>query len=248
MRRLIDPMAPAGRFVGLTNFGGFTRGAALDVEREAWHMIFGRRAFFGYYPAANGDVVWFVNWPRDPIGPRSAPRRPTTPGRISSSSCSPMTTARPIDLIRAGELELAARQHLRPGPRAGLAPRTDGHHRRRRARALADVRAGRIDGRRGRGHPRQGPPRPAVDRRGPRRVRAAAPRGASRRSSRSARGAAAPRCRDGSAGSCGTPFLRVVFRFFVTERSMAWQFDHRVEWDRRLAAATAVTAWAPLDR
>ena len=36
--------------------------------------------------------------------------------------------------------------------------------------------------------------------------------------------------------------LRVVFRFFVSERSMAWQFDHRVEWDRRLAAATVVTA------
>lgn len=29
-------------------------------------------------------------------------------------------------------------------------------------------------------------------------------------------------------------FLRFAFRFFVTERSMAWQFDHRVEWDRPL--------------
>ena len=35
--------------------------------------------------------------------------------------------------------------------------------------------------------------------------------------------------------------LRIVFRFFVTERSMAWQFDHRVEWDRRLAAASPAT-------
>ena len=31
--------------------------------------------------------------------------------------------------------------------------------------------------------------------------------------------------------------LRFVFRFFVSERSMAWQFDHRVDWDRRLSAA-----------
>jgi 2-polyprenyl-6-methoxyphenol hydroxylase-like FAD-dependent oxidoreductase len=31
--------------------------------------------------------------------------------------------------------------------------------------------------------------------------------------------------------------LRLVFRYVVSERSMAWQFDHRVEWDRRLATA-----------
>ena len=32
-------------------------------------------------------------------------------------------------------------------------------------------------------------------------------------------------------------FLRLVFRFLVTERSMAWQFGHRVEWDTRLAGS-----------
>ena len=65
VRRLIDPGRPSGRFVGLTNFGGITRGASLDVEGEAWHMIFGQRAFFGYHAVPNGDVVWFANWPRD---------------------------------------------------------------------------------------------------------------------------------------------------------------------------------------
>ncbi len=29
-----------------------------------------------------------------------------------------------------------------------------------------------------------------------------------------------------------------AFRFFVTERAMAWQFDHRVEWNRRFEPAT----------
>jgi 2-polyprenyl-6-methoxyphenol hydroxylase-like FAD-dependent oxidoreductase len=33
-------------------------------------------------------------------------------------------------------------------------------------------------------------------------------------------------------------FLRLAFRYVVTERSMAWQFDYRVEWDRRLRAAS----------
>ena len=29
--------------------------------------------------------------------------------------------------------------------------------------------------------------------------------------------------------------LRLVFRYVVTERSTAWIYDHRVEWDRPLA-------------
>ena len=30
--------------------------------------------------------------------------------------------------------------------------------------------------------------------------------------------------------------LRLVFRYVVTDTSMAWLYDHRVEWDRRLIA------------
>ena len=42
-------------------------------------------------------------------------------------------------------------------------------------------------------------------------------------------------------------FLRVVFRYLVTDRSMAWQFDHRVEWERplRLAPAAAKRSLNP---
>lgn len=69
VRRTIDPSAPAGRYVGLTNFGGITRGTALavDLQPEAWHFVFGRRAFFGAVPTPGGDVVWFVNAPRAEI-------------------------------------------------------------------------------------------------------------------------------------------------------------------------------------
>ena len=31
-------------------------------------------------------------------------------------------------------------------------------------------------------------------------------------------------------------FLRLIFRFFVTDQAMAWQFGHRVEWDRPIRA------------
>jgi len=57
-RHIIDPSAPRGRYVGLTNFGGYTRNAGVAAEREAWHLIFGRRAFFGYNLSPSGDAVW----------------------------------------------------------------------------------------------------------------------------------------------------------------------------------------------
>jgi len=49
VRRAIDPNAPSARYVGLTNFGGVTRATPLarQLPAEAWHFVFGRRAFFG---------------------------------------------------------------------------------------------------------------------------------------------------------------------------------------------------------
>ena len=69
VRRTIDPTAPRGRYVGLTNFGGITRGTHLAAELapESWHFVFGSRAFSGAHPTPDGDVVWFVNVPRDEI-------------------------------------------------------------------------------------------------------------------------------------------------------------------------------------
>ena len=70
VRRTIDPPAPAGRYVGLTNFGGITRATpvARQLAPESWHFVFGRRAFFGAHPTPDGDVVWFANVPRPEIG------------------------------------------------------------------------------------------------------------------------------------------------------------------------------------
>jgi 2-polyprenyl-6-methoxyphenol hydroxylase-like FAD-dependent oxidoreductase len=69
VRQAIDPQAPAARYVGLTNFGGITRHTPIagDLESEAWHFIFGSRAFFGAHPTPAGDVVWFVNVPEPEI-------------------------------------------------------------------------------------------------------------------------------------------------------------------------------------
>ena len=42
VRQAIDPAAPRARYVGLTNFGGITRGtASRRPPPEAWHFVFG---------------------------------------------------------------------------------------------------------------------------------------------------------------------------------------------------------------
>src|SRR4029450_827351 len=62
-RTIIDPRAPAPRYVGLLNFGSYTPHSAVGAA-QAWHMIFGSRAFFGYAPDTSGWTVWFANVPR----------------------------------------------------------------------------------------------------------------------------------------------------------------------------------------
>ena len=63
-RALIDPGAPAPRYTGLLNLGGYARGIETGARPGSYTMIFGRRAFFGYVPAPGGEVWWFANVPR----------------------------------------------------------------------------------------------------------------------------------------------------------------------------------------
>jgi 2-polyprenyl-6-methoxyphenol hydroxylase-like FAD-dependent oxidoreductase len=66
-RAALDPEAPAPRYLGLLNAGGFTAGpvdAALLPEPGVMQMAFGRRAFFGWVAAPDSSVWWFANPPR----------------------------------------------------------------------------------------------------------------------------------------------------------------------------------------
>jgi 2-polyprenyl-6-methoxyphenol hydroxylase-like FAD-dependent oxidoreductase len=107
VRRAIDPAAPTARYVGLTNFGGVTRGAADGIGPGAWHLIFGHQAFFGYQATPAGDVVWFANIPEPAI---TATARSTTSDeawrrRLVERFADDAGPA--VRLIEAGELELA---------------------------------------------------------------------------------------------------------------------------------------------
>jgi FAD-dependent urate hydroxylase len=63
-RRLLDPAAPAARYVPLLNTGGYAEGVRADTAPGDFAMSFGRRAFFGSTVAPDGRVWWFANWPQ----------------------------------------------------------------------------------------------------------------------------------------------------------------------------------------
>jgi FAD-dependent urate hydroxylase len=64
VRRIIDPGSPAPSYVGLVGTGGYARGVHVEAEPGSYTMIFGKRAFFGYAVAPDGEVWWFANVPR----------------------------------------------------------------------------------------------------------------------------------------------------------------------------------------
>src|SRR5215468_10868876 len=105
-RALIDPAAPAPRYVGLVNFGGYTPGVAV-ADPGTWHMVFGKRAFFGYVTDPSGGTVWFANVPRGQTS--RAERGATTAGQWQQQLLELFAADRgpATDLIAAGRLELA---------------------------------------------------------------------------------------------------------------------------------------------
>lgn len=64
VRQVIDPQAPAARYVPVLNLGGHIPGLALDGPPGEFRMVFGRRCFWAYVTDPAGGVVWFANPPR----------------------------------------------------------------------------------------------------------------------------------------------------------------------------------------
>ncbi len=110
VRRKIDPDAAPARYVGLTNFGGITEASPLAASLPArqWHFVFGSQAFFGAHPTPAGDVVWFVNLPRDPISQREREGTSMTEWKDRLEQCMATDAGPAAELIRTGRLELWA--------------------------------------------------------------------------------------------------------------------------------------------
>jgi FAD-dependent urate hydroxylase len=69
VRRLIAPTAPVPSYTGLLTTGGYASDVKVPAAPGSYEMIFGKRAFFGYATAPDGQVWWFVNIPqsREPV-------------------------------------------------------------------------------------------------------------------------------------------------------------------------------------
>jgi 2-polyprenyl-6-methoxyphenol hydroxylase-like FAD-dependent oxidoreductase len=65
-RRLIDPAAPEPRFTGQHVVYGYAPGNPAGSEPDAYHMIFGSRAFFGFTAPGDGRTWWFARLPGVP--------------------------------------------------------------------------------------------------------------------------------------------------------------------------------------
>lgn len=63
-RRALFPAAPGPTYGGLLDCGGFSRPSRAPGPPGAFHMFFGRRAFFSYFVRPDGEVYWFNNTPR----------------------------------------------------------------------------------------------------------------------------------------------------------------------------------------
>jgi len=110
VRPAIDPEAPAGRYVGLTNFGGITRATpmAASLRPETWHFVFGARAFFGAHPTPAGDVVWFVNVPEPEISRERRATATSTEWQRRLLDLVAGDAGPAAELVAGGTLELAA--------------------------------------------------------------------------------------------------------------------------------------------
>jgi 2-polyprenyl-6-methoxyphenol hydroxylase-like FAD-dependent oxidoreductase len=231
-RTIIDAHAPKPRYVGLLNFGGYTPNHVAG-EPGAWHMIFGARAFFGYVPDLAGGTVWFANVPRRAVS--RAERETTTTdqwkdwlGNLFNADRGPASA-----LIAAGTLQLAGDNthdlpfvptwHNAPlviigdaahapspssGQGASLAIE-DGVVLAQCVRDMPDVRRAFT----------------AFERIRRGRVERVVRQGA-RSSSTKAAGPIGRIVRD--------RMLPLIFRHLVTEKSLAWMFEHHIDWETRI--------------
>src|SRR5690554_1651167 len=70
VRALMSPEAPAPSYTGLLNLGGVVSNSGLAPTPDTMHMVWGRRAFFGYTIRPNGEAWWFAN-----VGMKREPER-----------------------------------------------------------------------------------------------------------------------------------------------------------------------------
>lgn len=241
VRSIIDAQAPSGRYVGLTNFGGITTGAhaflsTSEREPEAWHFIFGRRAFFGHHVTPEGDAVWFVNDPGPALTAQQREMTSLEEWQLRLAGLFEADAGPASRLIRQGRLELAADNtydlghvpHWHRGPiivigDAAHAPAPSSGQ--GAAMAMED---GVVLAQSLRDTGTISSAFACFESVRRRRVERIVRAGARSSSAKTPRRLARP---------ATELMMRAVFRYAVTERSTAWMYDHRIDWVATPAAS-----------
>jgi FAD-dependent urate hydroxylase len=231
-RRLVDADAPAPRYVGLLNFGGYTPGLAA-AEPGTWHMIFGRHAFFGYASDLGGGTAWFANVPRAPS--TAAERQQTSAEEWKRQLVTLFAGDRgpAVDLISAGVLQLSGdnthdlpsvgRWHHGPmiiiGDAAHAPSPSSGQG------ASMAIEDGIVLAKCLRDHGDSRTAFAAFERIRRPRVERIVAQGA-RSSSTKALGPLGRTVRDA--------VMPLLFRYVITDKSLAWMYDHEMDWTSRI--------------
>lgn len=231
VRATMDRAAPAPSYTGLLNLGGVVRETGLEPTAETMHMIWGRRAFFGYTVRPGGEAWWFAN-----CGEEREPERgelaavPTAEWKRRLRGQFAEDPSFIVDLIDATDEIGATPIHDMPSiptwswrrvalvgdaahavsPSAGQGASLALEDAMVMARCLRDV-----------ADPQLAFPRYEALRR--ERVEKIVAVGRRRGEYKAPRNRAARFVRD--------LFMPLVFRFLATEESMSWIYDHRIPWE-----------------
>ncbi len=239
VRKIIDPAAPTRRYVGLTNFGGYTPNTGLPADPERWHLIFGKRAFFGYNLNASGDAVWFANVPQAEITPAERASTTLDAWRQQLMDLFADDSGPAVTLIERGELELAGDNtydlpHVptwHKGPMIIIGDAAHAPSPSSGQGASMAIEDGVMLARCLRDNSTIPSALSAYERLRRDRVERIVAAGA-RMSSNKTPGLVGRFVRD--------VMLKVLLRFVVTEKSVSWMYDYRIEWNADAAPTMRV--------
>jgi 2-polyprenyl-6-methoxyphenol hydroxylase-like FAD-dependent oxidoreductase len=243
VRGLIDPSAPQPRYAGLTSFGGRMDDTGEPSTNGAMHMVFGKRAFFGYQVLDDGTGGWFVNLPRKRPQSLADSRGVGAPAWIAeltevfradrTPAARMIARTRPEDLLIVGPMEdiptvpawsrgrmvLVGDSAHATSPSSGQGASLAVESAVQLARCLRDLP-----------YLRAFAAYEALRRERVERVIAAA----ARTNSDKAAGPVARVLRD--------LFLPVAMKLLAKPERMAWQYGYRIDWDAPVGAAPVPTA------
>lgn len=110
VRRLIDPHAPRPRYTGQHVVYGYAEGGRGHTAPDAYHMVFGSRAFFGYTTPPDARTWWFARLGAAESTPRMQPgdwrRRVRDAFRDDSGPAADIVAATGDDIVGSNSYDI----------------------------------------------------------------------------------------------------------------------------------------------